>query len=108
MRVTGEQPTSDDSATDAEGRYGQSLVALFVLGIVMFHPLFLDVFDLMVPVPGQGHRTVRPAMLFGMPLLYLYVFFAWGFLIALLALVVKRASRHSGQQAGAPPEGEIE
>jgi uncharacterized membrane protein len=47
-------------------------------------------------------------MLFGMPLLYLYVFLAWGFLIALLALVVKRASRHSGQQAGAPPEGEIE
>lgn len=108
MRMTGEQPTNGDSAAEAEGRYGQSLVALFLLGIVMFHPLVLDVFDLMVPVPGQEHETERPAMLFGIPLLYLYVFFAWGLLIALLALVVKRASGHSGQQTGAPPEGDIE
>lgn len=106
--TTGEPSTSDESAGEAEGRYGQILVALFVLGVVMFHPLVLDVFDLMVIVPGHEPEIMRPAMLFGMPLLYLYVFFAWGLLIALLAFVMKRASRNPDQRAGAPSEGEIE
>jgi hypothetical protein len=106
--MMGEPSSSDDSAAEAEARYGQILVALFMLGVVLFHPLVLDVFDLMVIVPAQEPEIMRPAMLFGMPLLYLYVFFAWALLIALLALVVERASRHPGQRAGTPSEGEIE
>jgi hypothetical protein len=106
--MTGEPPISDETAAEAQSRYGQILVALFLLGVVMFHPLVLDVFDLMVPVSGQEPEVKRPAMLFGAPLLYVYVFFAWGLLIALLAFVVERASRHPGQRAETPPEGEIE
>jgi hypothetical protein len=106
--MTGEPSISDDSAVEAEGRYGQILVALFLLGLVMFHPLVLDVFDLMVPASGQEPEIKRSAMLFGMPLLYVYVFFAWGLLIALLAFVVERASRLPGQRAGTAAEGEIE
>jgi hypothetical protein len=104
--MAGEQSAGEDGSADAKSRYGQCLVALFLLGVVLFHPLVLDVFDSSVMVPGRLHE--RPAMLLGMPLLYLYVFFAWGLLIALLALVVERASRQPGPQAGAPPEGDIE
>ncbi len=106
--VTGEPPTSDDIATEAEGRYGEFLVALFLLGVVMFHPLVLDVFDLIVIGSGEQPEAMHPAMVFGIPLLFFYVFFAWGLLIALLALVLRRASHNPGSGAGAPTEGEIE
>ena len=57
---------------------GQRLVALFLLGCLLLnYPLF-SLFS------GAGR-------IFGIPLLYLYVFIAWALLIALMALVVERS-----------------
>lgn len=54
---------------------GQRLAALCMLGMLVFNFPVLALFN----VPGT---------LFGIPLLYAYVFFAWAVLIALMAFVV--------------------
>lgn len=56
---------------------GQRLVGLFLLGCVLFNYPLLDLFN-------------RPIHLFGIPLLYLYVFVAWTLLIGLMAWVIER------------------
>ena len=56
---------------------GQRLVALCLLGLVLFSYPVLAVFNI--------HATVA-----GIPLLYVYFFVAWGALIALMALVIER------------------
>ena len=56
-------------------RKGQRLAALCMLGALLFNFPVLALFN----VPGT---------LFGVPLLYAYVFLAWGALIALMAFVV--------------------
>ena len=56
---------------------GQRFVALCMLGMVLFNFPILALFN----VPGT---------LFGVPLLYAYVFIAWATLIALMALVANR------------------
>jgi hypothetical protein len=56
---------------------GQRLVAVFLLGCVLFNYPVLSLFN-------------KPAAIFGIPLLYAYVFAAWGLLIGLLALVIER------------------
>lgn len=48
-------------------------VALFLLGFFLFNYPFLAVFN-------------RPRLVLGVPLLYLYLFAAWGVLIALAAV----------------------
>ncbi|HSM92941.1 MAG TPA: hypothetical protein VLT47_08620 [Anaeromyxobacteraceae bacterium] len=50
------------------------LVALFLLGFVLFNYPFLAVFN-------QARRVL------GVPLLYLYLFAAWGVVIALAAAI---------------------
>ena len=55
----------------------QRLVALFVLGCLLFNYPLLAIFN-------------RDATLGGVPVLYLYVFAAWALLIALLALAVEK------------------
>ena len=55
---------------------GQRLVALFVLGCLLFNYPVLSLFNL-------------PAQVFGVPVLYAYIFFAWAMLVALMALVVE-------------------
>lgn len=59
------------------GMKGQRLVALFLLGCLLFNypVLFLFNSDLLV---------------LGVPLLYAYIFAAWALLIALMALVVEK------------------
>jgi hypothetical protein len=58
---------------------GQRLIALFLFGALLLnYPLF--------------SLFAGPAVVFGVPLLYLYVFFVWALLIALVALVVERGS----------------
>lgn len=53
------------------------LAALFVLGVLLFnYPLFA-LFN-------------HPALLGGVPMLYVYAFVAWALLVALLALVIER------------------
>jgi len=55
----------------------QRLAALCLLGFVLFGYPLLAVFNV-------------PATLFGIPVLYVYFFAAWGALIALMALVIER------------------
>jgi hypothetical protein len=55
----------------------QRLAALFILGGLLFNYPLLALFN-------------RPALLYGIPLLYVYVFAAWALLIGLLALVIEK------------------
>jgi len=63
------------------GRYVQSerLVALFLFAVLLFTPPLILIFD--------SNSTVV-----GFPALYLYLFIAWGILIALLALIIEFSS----------------
>lgn len=56
---------------------GQRLVALFLLGNLLFNYPLLALFN-------------RPDSILGIPVLYAYVFGAWILLIALLAAVVEK------------------
>ena len=53
------------------------LVGVFLLGVMLFNYPFLAVFD-------------RATDVLGIPLMYVYIFTAWGLVIALLALVLER------------------
>ena len=57
---------------------GPRLVVVFLLGILLFNYPLLALFN----------RTV---LVFGVPLLYAYIFAAWALLIGLSALVVERS-----------------
>jgi len=56
---------------------GQRMIALCMLGCVLFNFPILALFN----VPGT---------LLGVPVLYAYIFFAWALLIALMAWVVEK------------------
>lgn len=58
---------------------GPRLVAVFLLGVLLFNYPLLALFN-------------RDVSVFGIPLLYTYIFLAWALLIGLLALVTE-ASR---------------
>jgi hypothetical protein len=55
---------------------GQRLVALFLLGCLLFNYPLLNLFS-------------RGGEIFGIPLLYVYVFTVWAAFIGLMALVVQ-------------------
>ena len=57
---------------------GPRLVAVFLLGLLLFNYPLLALFN----------RTV---LVFGVPLLYAYIFVAWALLIGLAALVVEHS-----------------
>jgi hypothetical protein len=57
----------------------QRLVALCLLGVLLFNYPLLAVFNV-------------KATVLGIPVLYVYFFVAWGVLIALMALVAERRS----------------
>lgn len=59
------------------GLTGERLSALFLLGLVLLLPPLIGVFD-------------KPVLVASIPLLYLYLFAAWGGLIVLTALAVGR------------------
>lgn len=56
---------------------GERLVAVFLAGLVLFNYPLLSLFD--------GGKAV-----FGIPLLYVYVFVVWAGLIALMAWIIER------------------
>jgi hypothetical protein len=56
---------------------GQRLVALFLLGVLLLNYPLVSLFAGMAEIAG-------------VPLLYVYVFFAWALLIAAMALVIER------------------
>ena len=58
-------------------RKGQRLIALFVLGCLLFNYPVLSLFNV-------------AAEAFGVPVLYAYIFVAWALLVALMALVVEK------------------
>ncbi len=58
---------------------GHRLVALFMLGCVLFNYPLLAIFN-------------QPATVLGIPVLYAYIFIAWALLIALMALAVERGA----------------
>jgi hypothetical protein len=60
------------------GRKGERLIGVFLLGCLLFNFPMLALFN------------VR-ASVFGVPLLYAYLFAAWLLLIALLALIMERS-----------------
>ena len=60
-----------------QAQRGQRLAALFLLGVLLFNYPLLQLF-------------ARDGLVFGVPLLYCYVFCAWAVLIGLMALVVER------------------
>ena len=60
------------------GRKGERLVALALLGFLLFNYPLLSLFS--------TDRT-----LLGVPVLYAYLFASWAALIALMALVVRRS-----------------
>lgn len=61
----------------------ERLVAAFMLGLALFNPPLLAVF-------GKGGSVA------GVPVLFLYLFFAWIALIALLAVIIEG---HGGEAA---------
>lgn len=61
---------------------GQRLVAVFLIGCILFNYPVLSLFD-------------RVSLLFGMPMVFVYLFFAWAGLILLTAWVVEHRSDRS-------------
>ncbi len=59
------------------GIASERFVALFILGVLLFSPPFLLIFD-------------NSATLMGIPVLYLYLFIAWAALISLMALAIEK------------------
>ena len=55
------------------------LTGLFLLGILLFNYPIISLFNL-------------DTMLLGFPLLYLYLFSTWGFLILLIVIIMEKAS----------------
>jgi hypothetical protein len=60
------------------GRKGERLVALALLGFLLFNYPLLSLFS-------------TDGMLLGVPVLYAYLFTSWAILIALMALVVRKS-----------------
>ena len=56
----------------------ERLIVLFLLGVVLFNPPFLSIFDIGSEING-------------LPLLYVYLFAAWAVLIFLMALIIQGA-----------------
>ncbi len=61
----------------SEEKKEQRFVALAMLGMLLFNFPILALFNV-------------PATLFGVPVLYAYIFIAWAALIALMAFVAER------------------
>jgi hypothetical protein len=68
-----------EERTKAKGGRGARLAFLFLLGVLLFNYPLLALFNV------QGS-------VFGVPLLYAYIFAAWALMIALVATVMERAS----------------
>ena len=69
------EPPKEERVDNFEIR-GQRLVALSLLGCLMFNYPILELFN-------------RPGTISGIPVLYAFIFAAWGLLIALMAVVVE-------------------
>lgn len=66
------------------------LIILFVIGALFLNYPFLHPFD-------------RPWTLFGIPLLYLYLYLVWFVMIVLLIVIVERSAIEPPPEAEPPP-----
>lgn len=66
---------------------GQRLVAVFLVGLVLFNYPVLSLFD-------------RAAVFLGMPLVFFYLFLAWAGLIVLMIWVVEGNTERSERSGG--------
>ena len=62
------------------GIMSERLISLFLLGLLLFSPPFLGIFDL-------------PETALGIPVLYIFLFVAWFCLILLTALTIESAEQ---------------
>jgi hypothetical protein len=69
-----------------ETRRRDRLIGLFIFGLALLNPPILLLF-------GRGY------LLFGVPLLYLYLFLVWGALIAAVAAIAERHRQRRRQPA---------
>jgi hypothetical protein len=76
-----------------DARHEDALFAVFVLGVVMFSPLVLGIFD-------RG----ADATVLGVPLLYAFIFAGWAVLVGLIAIIVNGAPDSPGADADAHNE----
>jgi hypothetical protein len=65
---------------------GERLFCLFLLGVFLFNPPLLSIFDL-------------PRQVFGIPALYLYLFACWAALLLLVAFIIEKSG-----DAETPPD----
>ncbi len=77
---TGRTRPDDDRDPRHESRIREWSFVLFLFGIVAFTPPLMTVF-------------ARPAMLFGLPLFYVYMFAVWGVLIVLVGRIAAHGRR---------------
>jgi hypothetical protein len=70
-------------------RYREYIIILFVISFMILNYPLLSIFD-------------RPVLLFGIPLLYFYIFAVWFVIIVLLALI-SETDQHDAQ--GDPKPG---
>jgi hypothetical protein len=66
----------------------ERLVALFLLGVLLFTPPFLGIFN-------------TPDRILGLPSLYLYLFAAWTLLIVLVTLAIESSDADEGPAGSA-------
>ena len=91
-------PIHTGSATDATAgrpmlrpsRTRELLIALFLLGVLVFAPPLLIIFN-------------KAILILGIPVLYFYLFGAWGALIALAALAVEPWQQADDESGPEPP-----
>jgi peptidoglycan/LPS O-acetylase OafA/YrhL len=76
-------------------RTHERLIALFLLGLLLLLPPVLVIFN-------------QPARIAGVPVLYLYLFFAWAILIGLTAAVTRRIGDEQTRvgNGASPPDGD--
>ena len=79
-------------ANRGHGRTRELLVTLFALGVLLFTPPLLILFN-------------KPDLGLGLPMLYLYLFLVWAALIGLVALVVERSHAIGDLSANGPETG---
>lgn len=63
-----------------KGLASQRLVAVFLTAVLLFNYPVLSLFD-------------RPEPLFGLPILYVFMFVVWAAVIAVIAWIVERGGR---------------
>jgi len=74
------------------GKMGERAIALFLLAFLAFNPPLLSIFS-------------ADLIVFGVPLLYLYLFCAWAGVIALVGLHAVTGSQTAREEPPAPPPG---